>query len=74
MAKMRVHELAKEIEKQSKEIINFLFGKGIEVKNHMATLEEDQVEMVKKEFASNSKEEKEKKPKEEKTTLPILFL
>lgn len=69
MAKMRVHELAKEIEKQSKEIINFLFGKGIEVKNHMATLEEDQVEMVKKEFASNSKEEKEKKPVKKKSNI-----
>ena len=69
MAKMRVHELAKEIEKQSKEIINFLFGKGIEVKNHMATLEEDQVEMVKKEFASNYKEEKEKKPVKKKSNI-----
>ena len=69
MAKMRVHELAKEIEKQSKEIINFLFGKGIEVKNNMATLEEDQVEMVKKEFASNSKEEKEKKPVKKKSNI-----
>ncbi len=69
MAKMRVHELAKEIEKQSKEIINFLFGKGIEVKNHMATLEEEQVEMVKKEFASNSKEEKEKKPVKKKSNI-----
>ncbi len=69
MAKMRVHELAKEIEKQSKEIIIFLFGKGIEVKNHMATLEEDQVEMVKKEFASNSKEEKEKKPVKKKSNI-----
>lgn len=71
MAKMRVHELAKEIEKQSKEIIKFLFGKGIEVKNHMATLEEDQVEMVKKEFAStsNSKEDKEKKPVKKKSNI-----
>ncbi len=69
MAKMRVHELAKEIEKQSKEIINFLFGKGIEVKNHMATLEEDQVEMVRKELASVSKEEKEKKPVKKKSNI-----
>ena len=31
MAKIKVHELAKEIEKQSKEVIAFLKEKGIEV-------------------------------------------
>ena len=32
MAKLKVHELAKELDKQSKEIIAFLQNKGIEVK------------------------------------------
>ena len=32
MAKMKVHELAKELDKQSKEIIAFLQEKGVEAK------------------------------------------
>lgn len=32
MAKMKVHELAKELDKQSKELIAFLQEKGIDVK------------------------------------------
>ena len=34
MAKVRVHELAKELNINSKDIINFLSEKNIEVKNH----------------------------------------
>ena len=32
MAKVKVHELAKELDKQSKEILAFLQNKGIEAK------------------------------------------
>ncbi len=48
MSKMRVHELAKELGRANKEIIDFLTGKGMEIKSHMSMLEEDQVELVKK--------------------------
>ena len=50
MAKMKVHELAKELDKQSKEIIAFLQGKGIEVKAAQSSLEEDAVALVRKQF------------------------
>ncbi len=50
MARMKVYELAKELGKTSKEMIEYLSGKNIEVKSHMSALEEDQVEMLKKEF------------------------
>ncbi len=50
MAKIKVHEIAKELEKQSKEIIAFLQDKGIEVKAAQSALEEEAAEMVRKAF------------------------
>jgi len=50
MAKMKVHELAKELEIQSKEVIAFLQEKGIEVKAAQSSVEEEHVAMVKGHF------------------------
>lgn len=52
MAKIKVHEIAKELDKQSKEIIAFLQGKGIEVKAAQSSLEEDVANMVRKAMGS----------------------
>ena len=41
MSKIKVHELAKELEKQSREVIAFLQEKGIEVKAAQSSVEED---------------------------------
>ena len=46
MAKIKVHELAKELDKQSKEIIAFLQNKGIEVKAAQSSMEEETADMV----------------------------
>lgn len=43
MVKKRVHELAKELNIESKEIIKKLSQMGIEVKSHMSTIEEKDV-------------------------------
>lgn len=43
MVKKRVHELAKELNIESKEIINKLSHMGISVKSHMSTLEDNEV-------------------------------
>ena len=64
MAKMKVYELAKELDKQSKEILTLLAEKGIEVKSHMSTIEDDAVEMVKNAFGKAKKNET--PPQEEK--------
>ena len=50
MAKIRVHELAKEMDKNSKDILSFLQEKGIEVKSVSSSVEEDVADMVKKSF------------------------
>ncbi len=53
MAKIKVHEIAKELEKQSKEIIAFLQDKGIEVKAAQSSLEDDVADMVRRNLGGN---------------------
>ena len=50
MAKMKVHELAKEVNRSSKEIVAFLQEKGIEAKAANSSVEEANVELVRKAF------------------------
>ncbi|MEG1504928.1 MAG: translation initiation factor IF-2 [Lachnospiraceae bacterium] len=57
MTKLRVHELAKELNKSNKELLDVLKEKNIEVKSHMSSLADDQVEMVKKTFSGGKPEE-----------------
>ncbi len=66
MAKMKVHELAKELEKQSKELIAFLQDKGYEVKAAQSSIEDEAIELVRKEFESGTAKAGESKPEEAK--------
>ncbi|NBI92192.1 translation initiation factor IF-2 [Lachnospiraceae bacterium] len=56
MAKMKVHELAKELDKQSKELIAFLQEKGIDVKVAQSSIEEDAIALVRKHFKKDKQE------------------
>jgi len=68
MTKMRVHELAKELGKSNKELLEVIKGKGIEVKSHMSSISEEDVTTVKNTVAGNNKAAKpmEAKPAEVK--------
>lgn len=66
MSKIRVHELAKKLDKESKEIISILKDKNIEVKNHMSTLTDEAVELVEKMFSAKGKENSTASKTEEK--------
>ncbi len=50
MAKMKVHELAKELGIQSKDIITYLNGKGMEVKAAQSSIEDEAIALVKGQF------------------------
>ena len=50
MPKMRVHEVAKLLDKSSKEIITELKQQGVEVQSHMSTVSDEQVERLKTKF------------------------
>lgn len=54
MVKMKVHELAKELDKQSKELIAFLQDKGYEVKAAQSSIEDEAIELVRKEFGKGT--------------------
>ncbi len=61
MAKTRIHELAKELEMNSKDLLARLHQMGLTAKNHMSTLEEEEVRRVKEIFG---KKDLAKSPKE----------
>lgn len=57
MSKIRVHELAKELNIGSKELITILMEEfNIEVKNHMSTIEDEDAELIKELLAGRSAE------------------
>ena len=48
MTKMRVHELAKELGMDNKELMEMLEKKNVEVKTHMSSLEDNVVNDIRK--------------------------
>ena len=46
MAKVRVHELAKELNSNSKEIIGLMSGFGFPTRNHMSSLEQEELDVL----------------------------
>ncbi len=53
MAKIKIHELAKELDRPSKEILGFLQDKGIDAKVAQSTIEDDMAELVRKKFGAS---------------------
>ncbi|MBE3093004.1 MAG: translation initiation factor IF-2 [Chloroflexi bacterium] len=66
--KMRVYELAEDLKIPAKELIGFLNREGVKVKNHMSTLDDDTIELIKEVVDA----EKEKKVKEKKKQLEVI--
>ena len=53
MAKMKVHEYAKQIGKPAKEIVSLLNENGITVKSHLSNVEDDGIKFLNKHFNAN---------------------
>ena len=67
MGKMKIHELAKKLDKTSKEIIAIAQELGFEVKSHMSAIEEEQIKKIEDRVkGANESDKKESKPKKEK--------
>ena len=58
MSKIKIYELAKELDKPSKELVEFLNKKDVEAKTHMSTIDEAEADMVRKAFAPKANAEK----------------
>lgn len=66
MGKKRVYEIAKELNVASKDVINEAKALGFEIKNHMSSLNDEQIDRVKKEMYQGSASQK-KNPVTDKT-------
>ena len=71
MSKIKIYELAKELDKPSKELVEFLNKKDVEAKTHMSTIDEAEADMVRKAFApkadaAKAEDEKSEAPKKKK--------
>ena len=70
MPKLRVFELAQELKKTNKEVIDFLKENNVSVKSHMSTLEEKDQKMVRDSFSGNDEnKDADKKSVKKKTNL-----
>lgn len=66
MGKMKIYELAKELNLTSKEIMAKAKELGIEVKTHMSSIEENEVNKIKSKIGKIIKKEEDKTKKEDK--------
>ena len=73
MTKIRVHELAKELNKDNKEVLNFLKENNIEVKSHMSTLSDEDVSKVRAHFQKPAQTEEGAKDEPKKKKLIHVF-
>ena len=56
MAKFRVHELAKEVNKSNKDVMEYLLNKGVDVKSHMSLVADEAAESVRKAFGKKAEQ------------------
>jgi len=77
LGKMKVHELAKELNLTSKEVIERANELGIELKSHLSSLEDGDIEKIKgnlgKEKSVETKKVKEAPKKEKQETAPVII-
>ena len=59
LSKIKIHEVAKKIGVNSKEVLEKALELGLDVKNHMSSIEEEEAKKIESKF-SNKKEAKEK--------------
>ncbi len=62
LSKIRIYELAKELEVTNKELISVLMEEfGVEAKNHMSVIDEEDADLIKELYEEQKKEAAEKK-------------
>ncbi len=64
MAKVRVNELARELNVSNREILDFLAGHGVDAKSHSSSVEDDVALMVRNNFGDQSRGAEGAKPDE----------
>ena len=75
MGKMKVHELAKELDIPSKDLVEKLNKMGYSIKSHLSTLEDKEVDEIKGKLNNKSKDDEKKNQakKEKKPIAPVII-
>ncbi|MDE5831363.1 MAG: translation initiation factor IF-2 N-terminal domain-containing protein, partial [Clostridia bacterium] len=75
MDKIKIHELAKKLEKSSKEIMEVASKLGIEIKSHLSLIEADDANKIEKEITKVKPESqnKEKQKQEKSNSTPVII-
>jgi len=78
LGKIKIHEIAKEMDLTSKEIIEKANELGIEAKSHMSGIDEKEAEKIKSAFSKNekkveNKKSQEKVKEEKKAAAPVII-
>ena len=78
MGKIKLHEIAKELDLTSKEVVEKANELGIEAKSHMSSVDEKDAEKIKKAFSNKVKTDSKPKKKEEqkeekKNSSPVII-
>ena len=74
MAKIRVHEIAKEYNVPAKDVMTFLEGHNIEVSSHMSTLEDNAVALVRGKYGKSGEADADKKERpKKKSSITAVF-
>ncbi len=68
MAKMKIYELAKELDKQSKDIVTLLQKNGVDVANHMSSIDDKEINLVKEKLGKKSVNQAESDAKQKANT------
>ena len=72
MAKTRIHEIAKELGAENKDVVEFLKAKEVDIKNHMSTLGEAEEKLVREKFSKKAEKPVEEKPKKKSNIIQVL--
>ena len=77
MGKTKIHELAKELNITSKELLEKAKELGIDAKSHMSSIEEDEANKLKAQYSNKNKADKSKTEKavkkEDKKQSPVII-
>ncbi len=67
MAKIRIYKVAEQLGMPTHEVMDILKALGADVKNHMSSIDEDLIDLLKEEREYQNKEEESKKKRSERT-------
>ncbi len=78
MEKIKIHELAKKLNKSSKEIMEMASKLGIEIKSHLSTIDQDAANKIEKELNKTKntkpgKEKQEEKKADKQNSSPVII-